>query len=143
LAGVRARKKYLSFFAKYYLQKTTSPIYYIRQQQQTTLTGETKMKNKAQKITNTFERNGKVLLSTTCELSLRGRYLGDIRGVQCFASVRFRDPNDRRCGVDYSVAGFGGSYSVIQRDESGKILSVVAVTTVDTLRLMPGAALAY
>lgn len=95
------------------------------------------------KITTTFEQNGKTLLTTNCELSLaHSRFIGLIREVQCFESIRFRCPSDRRCGTDYSVAGFGGSYSVIQRDEAGKIILVVAVTTVKTLERMPEAAVA-
>lgn len=95
------------------------------------------------KITTTFEQGGKVLLSTTAELSFKGsRYLGTIREVQCFTSIRFLDPSDRRCGRDYTTAGFGGSYSVIQRDETGKIVQVIAVTTEKTLARMPGATIA-
>jgi hypothetical protein len=92
-------------------------------------------------ITTQFVQNGRVLLTTTCELSLRGRYLGEIRGVQCFSSVRFRDPNDRRRGTDYTTAGFG-SYSVVSRNEAGEIVSLVAVTTEKTLAKMPGATIA-
>jgi len=93
-------------------------------------------------ITTEFVQAGRVLLSTTFELALKGRYLGTIGNVQCFDSVRFRDPTDRRCGIDYTTAGFKGSYSVVSRNEAGEIVLIVGVTTSEKLSRVPGAELA-
>jgi len=92
-------------------------------------------------ITTTFERDGRVLLSTSCALILRGRLLGSIGNVPVYESVRFLDPSDARCGSDNSIAGFGGSYSVISRNAAGEIVGLAAVSTSEKLARFHGAKL--